>query len=122
MATTELEPLFLQEPKVIEYLRATLEFRDSAWAEVRLGSHFNHLGGARVGPYLIEAWPKYSERNHGLKIVLCTDARFIDKNGKEIKKDSDRIFQDAVGIKEKLIAVMIRESNDEMPVACPPSI
>lgn len=115
LRTEELDKLISQKPEVRDFLRSTLQLSDSAYGEVRLGSHFKHLGGARMGPYTLGA--KALKDGRPILVVLCTKSRFLDRKGKELPED--RITQ-AVSIDEKLIAVMLRQENEtESRPPCP---
>lgn len=94
---------------------SSLVLSDSAFAEIRLGSHFIYLGGARVGPYTIRATLKQSQRE--VEIVLCTKARFLDDQGSELPGDKR---MQATRIDEKLIIVMLKEPSTTLTSSeCP---
>lgn len=65
MGTSELQGLLDQQPAARDALLATVRLSDSAFGEVRFGSHFVHLGGMRAGPYTIPACSK--ARNESLR-------------------------------------------------------
>jgi hypothetical protein len=92
-----------------------LDLNDTATAAVRFGPQFEHLSGARMGPYMIEARPKGSKDGIPLEIVLCTDSRFLDEAGHVVESE-----EKAARVEEKLTAVMLREvgSRPAMP-SCP---
>ena len=102
----ELEPLIRQQPTVREALLSSLVLSNSAYAELRLGSHFIHLGGARVGPYTIKATLKESHKE--VEVILCTKARFLDDQGSELLEDKR---MQATRIDEKLIIVILKEPS-----------
>lgn len=94
---------------------SSLVLSDSAFAEIRPGPHFVHLGGARVGPYTIRATLKQSRRE--VEVILCTKARFLDEQGFELLED--RRMQ-ATRIEEKLMTVMLKEpSTSPASPECP---
>ena len=61
---------------------SSLDMDTTVMAAVRFGSHVKHLGGAHMGPYMIQARPKTPKDASAIEIVLCTDARFFDASGK----------------------------------------
>jgi hypothetical protein len=115
LGTDELEQLMSQKSEIRDFLRSSLQLSDSAYGEVRLGSHFKNLGGARIGPYTISA--KSIKDGKPLLVVLCTKARFLDRKGRELS-ESRMTF--ATSIDEKLIAVMLLQKNEiESRPPCP---
>jgi len=106
LGTEELKLLMLQQPIVHNALMSSLDLAESAFAEARLGSHFVHLGGARVGPYTIKATLKQSREE--IEVILCTKARFLGRDGSELPEDR---LESAERIAEKLVAVMLREPS-----------
>jgi hypothetical protein len=114
LSTNELEVLMKQMPGVRDFLRSSLRFSDSAYAEVRLGPDFINLSGARVGPYMIDA--KSVKDGAPIVIVLCTSTKFLDSKGRQLPQA--RITQ-AVSVEEKLTGVMLRqEGNDTAQPPC----
>lgn len=89
LGTGELVPLLSQKPDVYEALSAAFELKDSAFAWVRLGSHYEHLGGRRLGPYEIEAKVRASGKK--IIVVLCTEAAYFDERGEGSAKRCRRI-------------------------------
>jgi len=108
LRTTELEVLMKQMPAVRDFLRSSLHFSDSAYAEVRLGPDFINLSGARTGPYTIDA--KSVKDDTAIVIVLCTSTKFLDSKGRQLPEA--RITQ-AVSVEEKLTGVMLRQEGDD---------
>ncbi len=104
--TNELRPLLQQQSGVYEALTSSLNLAETAYAEVRLGSYFLHLGGARVGPYTIKATLKQSRKD--IEVVLCTRARFLAHDGSELPSPGS---ENAARIDERLVAVMLRETS-----------
>ncbi len=104
--TGELRSLLQQQPGVHEALTSSLNLAETAHAEVRLGSHYVHLGGARVGPYTIKATLKQSRKD--IEVVLCTQARFFSRDGAELPATG---FENAARIEERLIAVVLGDPS-----------
>ena len=74
LSSAEIVPLLQQQPAVYEALLDGFTLRDSAFAENRLAYYFDNLGGARLGPYEIEATSKNSQKK--MTVVICTKATF----------------------------------------------
>jgi hypothetical protein len=111
----DVDPLLRQRPALRDFLISSLDLESTVMAAVRLGPHFEHLGGARVGPYMLEGRPKGSKGGDPLEIVLCTHVRFLDAAGK-VPLDETK----ATRIDEQLAVVMIRESHSRPAVpSCP---
>ena len=113
LGTNELEILLRQQPAVHEALESSIKLSETAYAETRLGPHFAHLGGARVGPYTVRGMLKQSHKE--IELVLCTEADFIDAGGAKL---TEAVFENAVRVEERLTAVVLRERSDPRP-ACP---
>lgn len=114
LATDELDQLIGQMPLVRDFLRSTLTLSNSAYAEVRLGSHFKNLGGTRMGPYTVMA--KSKSDGSPLVVVLCTKARFLSKSGKELP---DKRIEEAASVQEKLTGVLLlQEGHSEGRPPC----
>ena len=107
LSTNELEVLMKQMPGVRDFLRSSLRFSESAYAEVRLGPDFINLSGARTGPYTIDA--RSVKDDAPIVIVLCTSTKFLDSKGRQLPQT--RITQ-AVSVEEKLTGVMLRQEGD----------
>ena len=95
----------------------SLEPARTASAEVRLGPHFKHLGGQRLGPYSFEARPK-DGKGGIVHVTLCTTYRFVDGAGHVLPRDSDAAF-DAVQVRERVTAVILRASAGDAAAQCP---
>jgi Ran GTPase-activating protein (RanGAP) involved in mRNA processing and transport len=100
----DVDPLLRQKPALRSFLRSSLDLNETVMAAVRFGPHLEHLGGARMGPYMIEARPKGAKDGRPLEVVLCTDARFLDESGKVVESEMT-----AVRVEERLTTVMLRE-------------
>lgn len=113
LGTEDLENLLRQQPTAYEALKSTIILSDSAYAKTRLGPQIKALGGARVGPYIIEGTLKQSHKK--IDVVLCTRAEFLSSNGKPLPLDR---IEEAVRIDETLTSIVLREpSQDKLP--CP---
>jgi hypothetical protein len=115
VSLAEIDPLLRQKPEVRSYLLSSLDMDSTVMAAVRFGSHVRHLGGAHMGPYMIQARPRTPKDALPIEVVLCTDARFFDASGKLIQDETN-----AVRLEEKLTVVMLRESNGAPAIpTCP---
>jgi hypothetical protein len=111
----DVDSLLRQRPALRSFLISSLDLERTVMAAVRLGPHFERLGGARVGPYMLEGRPKGSKDANPLEVVLCTHVRFLDADGK-VPLDETK----ATRIDEQLVVVMIRESHSKPAVpSCP---
>ena len=111
----EIDPLLRQQPQVRNFLLSSLDMDSTVMAAVRFGSHVKYLGGAHMGPYMIQARPKSPKDASPLEVVLCTDARFFDASGKATEDEVN-----AVRLEEKLTVVMVREVNSAPAIPnCP---
>ena len=102
----DIEPLLRQSGSVRDFLTSSLDLDHTVMAAVRLSSDFDHLGGARMGPYFIHARPKGAHDGRDVEIVLCTDTRFLDASGKPAATEFA-----AFRVEETLTAVMLREAG-----------
>jgi hypothetical protein len=119
LGTEGIELLLNQSPAVKSFLMSSLTMEEGAFADIRLGEHFQHLGGQRLGPYYIQAVPKSPEGAKPVEIVLCTRSSFLDEAGQAIPEGSDLEFS-AVRVEEKLTAVFLREATGTYnPAQCP---
>ena len=112
-----VDQLIRQQPTIYSWLSSSLVLPDTAFAEVRFGPHFKHLGGGRMGPYTFMAKPIASSSISEIEIIICTNARFFDKSGKQLL---DSNIEDAVRLEEKLASVQVRDKRGDVgsPV-CP---
>jgi hypothetical protein len=114
----QVDRLLKQTPQVRSALLDALVFPDSGEAEVRLGSHFKHLGAARLGPYTFEARVKGGGGRGGAVLVtVCTRYRFLDRAGKVLPEGSDREFE-ATQVRERVTGVLLGEPGGE-GAGCP---
>lgn len=79
--TTDLIQLLKQRPEVSKPFLEAFELERVA-SGARLGSHFTHLSGARIGPYQVMARPKGSKGPFNIEVWVCTGTEFLDKAGK----------------------------------------
>jgi hypothetical protein len=115
LGTDELATLMQQRPKEIAAIRAEYELSDAAFADIRFGNHFTHLGGARAGPYIVRLHRRAALEPRERELRICTTARYFDRQGRELP---GRKMFDAVRIEETITAVLVRDINERKE--CPP--
>ena len=114
VSLSEIDSLLRQKPSVRNFLMSSLDMDDTVMAALRFGPH-TKLGGARMGPYMIQARPKTPKDASLLEVVLCTDARFFDASGRATEDETN-----AARFDEKLTAVILRELNSRPAIPnCP---
>lgn len=112
-----VDQLIRQQPIIHGWLSSSLVLPDTAFAEVRFGSHFKHLSGGRMGPYTFRAKPRASSFAGDIVLIVCTGVRFLDKSGKQLP---DSEFADAVRLEETLVSVQVRDGRaDAGSPVCP---
>jgi hypothetical protein len=107
----DIAPLLRQKPELSRPFLAAYELSATV-SGVRLGRHFTHLGGGRIGPYDIEARARGSHGPYNLRVLVCTQSTFVDERG---RKTAD-IF-DAANVKETLTGFIVEPSDGK--IACP---
>ncbi len=115
VSLAEIDSLLRQKPLVRNFLMSSLDMDSTVMAAVRFGSHVKYLGGAHMGPYMIQSRPKTPKDAAPLEVVLCADARFFDASGQVTEDEIN-----AVRLEEKLTVVMLREVNSAPAIpTCP---
>ena len=78
----DLAPVLAQSPIVAEWIAGALELDETGDA-VRIGQNINpHLGGMRVGPYVLSAKPKGAPGPFTLEVTVETKLVCLDAAGK----------------------------------------
>ncbi|KQV61029.1 hypothetical protein ASC95_06330 [Pelomonas sp. Root1217] len=109
LGTDELAILLEQRPKEIAAVRTEYELSEAAFADIRFGNHFIHLGGARAGPYTVRLHRRAALEPRERELRICTTARYFDRRGREL---SGRKMFDAVRIEETITAVLVRDIDE----------
>jgi len=104
----ELLPLLRGKPQLSGVLLQAYSLPTSAFATVRLGPHFTHLAGRRLGPYLFEARPLDPATDGAVLISRCTQPQFLDRAGRSLPAGEDPPIE-ASDVREDLTAIVIRE-------------
>jgi hypothetical protein len=112
-----VDRLLQQRPEIRSLLLQTLTMPDGAYAQVRLGPHFEKLGGARLGPYTFDALPT-GGKGPAVQVTLCTTPLLLDDAGNTLSSGQDRYFA-ATKVRELLNAVVLRAAGTSAAAACP---
>lgn len=107
----EVLELLSQKPALKEFIVQGFDLPDSAWADIRLGSHFEHLGGTRLGPYTLDIRVRNMPDSPRLKLTVCTKAQFLDDAGRFISEDAPELFG-AAAVRETLVKVNFTPASD----------
>jgi len=113
----QIDRLLQQKPEIREVLLRSLVMPSSAFAQVRLGPHFKHLGGHRLGPYTFQASPK-GKTGAPVLVTLCTSALLLDSSDRVLPTGSGQEFA-ATHVRELLNAVVLRDAGVSSAAACP---
>lgn len=112
-----VDRLLQQRPEIREVLLQSLLMPGDAFAQVRLGPHFKHLSGYRLGPYTFLASPK-GKTGVSVLVTLCTSAQLLDNSDKVLPTGSGQEFA-ATRVREFLNAVVLRDVGVSSAAACP---
>jgi len=107
----KVEQLLREQPATYRWLSTTLVFPSSAYAGVRLGSHFPAIGGAHIGPYSFLAERRGAGPTSRIEVTVCTRYRLLDAQGVELP-ESD--LEKATKIDEHLLAILVRDPQTNM--------
>jgi hypothetical protein len=110
VSVSDLLPLLRRKPQLSGLLFHAYALPDSAFAVVRVGAHFRHLGGRRLGPYILRAPSTLPGVNGEALITLCTEATFRTPTGEPIPQDGDEYFL-ATDVTETITAIVIRDGS-----------
>jgi hypothetical protein len=102
--------LLRQRPELSTPLLSAFELSDTVIG-VRLGPHFKHLSGGRIGPYSVAARARGSKGSYEIEVVVCTETQFVNAKGKTIEP------QEATHFKEVLQGFIVRPPGGR--VNCP---
>jgi hypothetical protein len=108
-ALEDIKPLLEQEPVLAKWLIDGLDL-DETGAATRIGQNVNaHLGGARVGPYVLLAKPKGSAGPFTLEVTVETEISFLNAAGKSVDLPNAR------QIREKMSSITVRAYKEGQP-------
>ena len=109
----DVRKILHQKPAIESLLLDDLIVDPAGWG-VRLGNHFKHLGGARIGPYVFSAKSRAVKSGGKLEVTICTQVTFLDARGNPAKD-----LLEASAFREKLSQVVVREGSAEGFASCP---
>ena len=112
-----VDRLLQQKPEIRSVLLRSLAMPGSAFAQVRLGPHFQSLSAERLGPYTFQASPK-DKVGLPILVTLCTSALFLDSSGRVLPTGGGQEFA-ATQVRELLNAVVLRDAGVSSAAACP---
>jgi len=102
-AFEDLQPVLGQQPVLAKWLADSLEF-DAQGDAIRIGQNVNpHLGGQRLGPYVILARPKGAAGPFTLEVTVETKLICKDANGKIVDVPQART------IRERFSSISVRQ-------------
>jgi hypothetical protein len=113
----QVRQLLHEKPALEVLLTQTLQVEHSGMG-VRLGFHWVHLGGLRIGPYTFKGKPRGKTGPDTLDITICTHVTFVDAKGRAIE-GVDAAFETATDVREVVTAVILREAKDDKLGVCP---
>lgn len=97
-----LPALLAQDPELATFVERTLDIGATGSA-ARVGAALSpHLGGSRIGPYVVPARPKGSTGAYSLQLTVNTEIHFLDERGAEAGP------QQAVRLREDLVGIELR--------------
>lgn len=108
--TGEVMELFKENKVLHAFVTSTLELEPGGSA-VRLGRHFEEVGGMRIAPYVILAKRK-GDKEFNMELVVTCEQKFVDKDGNELDigdgsaSDAMKAVADVI---EKVSSVTLRE-------------
>ncbi len=95
------------------YLEGTLEFDSAGWG-LRLGRHWEEMGGARIAPYHVKVKPK-GAGEFTMELVVECSQKFTDKDGKLLdigEGGPSEATVKAVDVEETVTSVTLRDLED----------
>jgi len=85
---SDIRDLLQQQSKRWEEIRKEYDIEETGDA-LRFGRQWEHLGGARCGPYELKARKRGSSGAYTHRITINTQATFYDKQGKKVADSVD---------------------------------
>ena len=111
--TSEVMALLKKNKVLHAFVTSSLDLEPIGDA-VRLGRHFEEVGGMRIAPYVIRAKRK-GDKDFNLELVVTCEQKFVDKDGKilDIGDGSESKATKAVAdVIEKVTSVTLREPEE----------
>lgn len=111
--TSEVMALLKKNKVLYTFVTSTLELETIGDA-VRLGRHFDEVGGMRIAPYVIPA-KKKGDKEFNMELVVTCEQKFVDKDGKELDigdGSPSKATKAVVDVIEKVTSVTLREPEE----------
>ena len=106
----EVFAIIQQRKEISDFLASSLEFRCTAFADVRLGGEVvPALGGKRIGPYTLWARGRGSKGGWTLQLTVETHATWQDASGAELPAER---FPMATAVREEIDGVRIKPCSE----------
>lgn len=96
---SDIQDLLKQQSKRWAEVRKAYDIEEIGDAR-RFGRQWEHLGGARCGPYELRARKRGSSGGYTHKITINTQATFYDKHGNKVADSVDDAPFDSYRVKE----------------------
>lgn len=108
--TSEVLGILKKNKVLYAFVTSTLDLGPGGSA-VRLGRHFDEVGGMRIAPYVIPAKRK-GDKDFNMELVVTCEQKFVDRDGKELDigdgspSEVTKAVEDVI---EKVVSVSQRE-------------
>ncbi len=101
---SDIQELLQQQPKRWAEIQMAYDVEDVGTAR-RFGRQWEHLGGARCGPYQLQAREKGSSGSPTYKIIIYTNISFLDNKGRKLADTPEKAPLNSFRIKETLASI-----------------
>lgn len=101
----DAEEILSQAPQIRDHLLRSLDISEVGGA-TRFGRHFEHLGGARIGPYQFEAKPRGASGDFQFLLVIETAATFLDGSGGVLGENDE--IEKATDFREQFVSASLQ--------------
>jgi hypothetical protein len=101
---SDIQELLQQQPKRWAEIRRDYDVEDVGTA-TRFGRQWEHLGGARCGPYELQARKKGSSGSPTHTITIYTKISFFDSKGRKLADSPDKAPLNSFRIKETITSI-----------------
>ncbi len=103
---SDIQDLLKQQSKQWTEVRRAYDVEEIGNAR-RFGRQWEHLGGARCGPYELRARKKGSSGGYTHKITINTQATFYDKQGRKVAESVDEAPFNSYRVKEIVKSIQV---------------
>jgi hypothetical protein len=101
---SDIQEVLQQQPKRWADIQRAYDVEDVGTA-TRFGRQWEHLSGARCGPYELQARKKGSSGSPTYTITICTKISFFDSKGRKLAYSPDKAPLNSFRIKETLTGI-----------------